>query len=181
MSEKFAEIKRKDDGTKDFPVHQVSYHGKIVNALGWYGYGIFANPGDGTFARVSCINDKPDQRIVIPYDPTQRPTAAEGESGIFNPTTGAKVHFKANGDIDVISPGNINIISSGEVAVSGTKLSMQATTDELLALLSDFAEAVRVTQVNDTDGSDGGIWNFTTASRNALAAIRDRIDAITAA
>jgi len=162
MDDKLVEVLRPDKGDKVMPVHQIKYHGKPVKANAWYGYGVFANAPAGTSARLTRLNGCSGNRIITPDAPEDRPDSESGECGIFHPATGSKVHFKANGDIEV----------------SGAKLTIKAASDELLAVLADLCDAIGAITVDDTDGSAGGVWALKQFAD--VEAIKARLEAMTA-
>lgn len=158
MSDKFVEIKREDSSGKDFPVHQVSYHGKLVNALGWYGYGVFGNPGDGTLGRLICVGNKVEQRIVVPEDPKNRPTTVKGESGIFNPGSGSHIIFKADGSIEITSTVGVTMNAAGE---------------ELIDILAEMVQLM-----HDLTISHSGTHSTTSAFQGLADTLKARIEAM---
>ena len=194
MSEKFVHVIKEDDGTRDFPKHKIQYHGKPVDAIGWYGYGVFGNPDD-CMARLERVGGN-EQRVVWPDDPKNRPEAAKNESGIYNPTTGAKIHFKANGDLEVTTTsGNVIVNATENVALNATKsvvmtaienVSVNATGnvvmdgallegnfggEELIAIISELALAVREMKINHD-----GTRSATTTFKSSMDLLIARID-----
>ncbi|KKM97681.1 hypothetical protein LCGC14_1165590 [marine sediment metagenome] len=161
MSEKFVHVIKEDDGTRDFPKHKIQYHGKPVDAIGWYGYGVFGNPDD-CMARLERVGGN-EQRVVWPDDPTNRPAQAKNDSGIFNPTTGAKVHFKANGDLEVTTTGNL--------VMNGALFEGNFGGEEVIAILAEMIQSM-----HDLEVTHSGDRPTTAAFKALMVALKARVE-----
>ncbi len=101
---------------KDFPVQQVGYLGKVGDSVMWFPYGMHANiPVDELVLMVS-MQGNPEARVSIPGSPQKRvkPLAAS-EVVFFHPDTGSKLHFKANGDIEISSTKDVRVLVAGNM------------------------------------------------------------------
>ena len=166
---RWARVTRAGDDTKDFPVQQVSYLAKVGDTVMWFPYGMHANiPADELVLMVS-MQGNPEARVSIPGSPQKRvkPLAAS-EVVFFHPDTGSKLHFKANGDIEITSVKDVAInvadnvtidavgnitINMADLVASGGSLTLNGTTefsaispkiiigdgaDDILLLISDI-------------------------------------------
>ena len=97
---------------KDFPNQQVGYLGKVGDAVMWFPYGFTANVPIDELALIFSVGANSESRIAFPSSPKLRikPIKA-GEIVIFHPLTGAKIHFKTNGNIDIETAGGVNVIA----------------------------------------------------------------------
>ena len=141
---------------QDFPTHKITYMGKVADATAWYPYGYHANPGIDTLGLMFAVNADSENRVVLPGSPKDRngtllPTPlSPGEVLLYNPTTQAFVHLKANGDIDIEnSVGDINIKSiSGDIKA-------ETTTGDIIAnAVNATLTALGITQINSTGAID---------------------------
>lgn len=108
----------KDDS--DFQICQVEYLGKVKNIELVLPYGLYANPQEQSLVLMFNIGANEENISGIPYNPYNRfKNLEKGEVVVGNPNTGAKIHFKANGDIDIETDGAININSTGSVNING--------------------------------------------------------------
>jgi hypothetical protein len=116
---RFARTTKAGDDTGDFPVQQVGYLAKVGDTVMWFPYGMHANiPADELVLMVS-MQGNPEARVSIPGSPQKRvkPLAAS-EVVFFHPSTGSKLHFKANGDIEIMSTKDAAITVAGDAAIN---------------------------------------------------------------
>ena len=116
---RWARTTKAGDDSKDFPVQQVGYLAKVGDSLMWFPYGMHANvPVDELVLMVS-MQGNPEARVSIPGSPKKRvrPLAAS-EVVFFHPNTGSKLHFKANGDIQIMGTGLVTIDSAGDATIT---------------------------------------------------------------
>lgn len=107
---RWARVTKAGDDTADFPVQQVGYLAKVGDSVMWFPYGMHANiPADELVLMVS-MQGNPEARVSIPGSPQKRvkPLAAS-EVVFFHPNTGSKLHFKANGDIEINTIGKTTL------------------------------------------------------------------------
>ena len=116
---RWAMISIDGDDLGDYPVQQVTYQGKAADATIWFPYGFHANVPDGQLALLLSIMGHGDSRVALPGSPTERPTLETNEVVVFHPPSGSKIHFKANGDIDITSTNDLNI-TTGDANITAT-------------------------------------------------------------
>ncbi len=115
---RWARTTKTGDDAGNFPVQQVGYLGKVGDSVMWFPYGMHANiPVDELVLMVS-MQGNPEARVSIPGSPQKRvkPLAAS-EVVFFHPDTGSKLHFKANGDIEISSQKDVNVLVAGNALV----------------------------------------------------------------
>ena len=77
-------------------------------------YGITSHPLKGADALVLAVGGVRQHSIILIDDRRYRPRGLEeGEVCVYNGLTGARIIFKANGEIDVMG-SRINLISNGD-------------------------------------------------------------------
>lgn len=111
------------DDTGDFPVHQTTYMGKVGDAVAWFPYGFHANIPAEELALIFALQGNPEARVSLPGSPTKRIKVATGEVVVFHPSSGSKIHFKADGTIEITAPltkviGNFEV--TGDSALGAT-------------------------------------------------------------
>jgi len=113
---RWARTTREGDDSKDFPVQQVGYLAKVGDSLMWFPYGMHANvPVDELVLMVS-MQGNPEARVSIPGSPKKRvKPLASSEVVFFHPNTGSKLHFKANGDIEIEASKDLNVKVAGNM------------------------------------------------------------------
>lgn len=132
----------KDDTAR--PVQQLDMLGKTTDAEIIFPYGVHANLPPSSLLVVLPVLDQSSNLVAFGGLPNERITVEEGEVVFFHPQTKAKIHFKANGDIDIESPGTINVNAettkwtgninlTGDITASGT---ITGTTDVVFAGIS---------------------------------------------
>ncbi len=113
---RWARTTKAGDDSKDFPVQQVGYLAKVGDSLMWFPYGMHANvPVDELVLMVS-MQGNPEARVSIPGSPKKRVRPlASSEVVFFHPNTGSKLHFKANGDIEIEATRDLNVKVAGNM------------------------------------------------------------------
>ncbi len=116
---RWARITKEGDDLRDFPVQQVGYLAKVGDSVMWFPYGMHANiPVDELVLMVS-MQGNPEARVSIPGSPKKRvKPLATSEVVFFHPNTGSKLHFKANGDIQIMSTGLVTIDVAGDASIN---------------------------------------------------------------
>ncbi len=102
------------DDTKQSPVQQVAYLGKVGDAYVLFPFGLHGNADVDTSA---LMFDTQGARVIIAGAPPGRPQMAAGEVCLYHPSTRSLVHMKADGSIDMTAP---EIVINGNLTVSGT-------------------------------------------------------------
>ena len=106
---RWARVTRPGDDTGDFPIQQVGYLGKIGDALVWFPYGMHANIPADELALALSMQGNPEARVVLPGSPKKRIKVAAGEVVFFHPDTGTKIHLMADGSIEIVAVGDVNV------------------------------------------------------------------------
>jgi phage gp45-like len=170
--------------TGPFPNQQVSYLGKLTNSVAWYPYGFHAVAPDDALALM--LTHAGGNQNHFPGSPRQRILIEDGEVVVYHPLTGSKVHFKANGDIDVdagtanvnVTAAEVNVTTTGNTTLTvegnlrtksdSTRFQNAAGTDDLHDAITDFMNLITSTYTGQHSA------NF----RNSTQLIQDRIDAL---
>jgi hypothetical protein len=130
----WARITRKGSEEGVYPIQQVTYLGRVSDAIILFPYGMHANlPVDQLGL---LIDDK--GRVFIGTSAVGRITVEEGEVVFYHPATKSKTHYKNNGDIDIdtVSPdveesahGNVNISTKNVNITNSEKVTVNSTGD----------------------------------------------------
>ena len=112
------------DKRKALPDQQASVLGRLGDYIVVYPYGSYCDLPDDVWLRVI------DEGVVIPVT-SDRPDTTRGEPVFFHPVTGAKVHFKNNGDIDIITSADVNVSCENANITCTTKAIVTAPDIEL--------------------------------------------------
>lgn len=113
---RLARVTRAGDDSGDFPIAQVGYMGKVGDAVMWFPYGIHANVREDELAIILSMQGNPEARVALAGSPTSRPHPIEvGEFVVYHPPSGSKIHFKANGDVEVDSKNDVRVTAAGDV------------------------------------------------------------------
>ena len=132
---RWGKVSRDGDDAENYPVQQVTYLGKVGDALMWFPYGYHAVVPDDTLAFLASMQGNSEARVGFPGSPTLRPRITSPEVVVYHPPTGSKIHFRANGDIEVegvdlrvtttgpttiTAGGDVTVNSDGDVDVNAT-------------------------------------------------------------
>ena len=115
---RWAKVSRDGDDAGNYPVQQVTYLGKVGDALVWLPYGYHAVVPADTLAFLASMQGNPEARVAMPGSPTLRPRIAAGEVVVYHPPTGSKIHFRANGDVEVTGVRDVSVTAAGDATVS---------------------------------------------------------------
>ena len=142
---KWARITKSNPNTGQFAVQQMEYLGKVSNGIMIFPYGTHANVPPNSIALAFSIQDSPDNRAVVAWNPKNRPVLESGEVAFYHPPTDAFIIWRETGDLDIQTGdkgvANVNIVASqvtvaGNLSVSGnlsvvgdTSLSDNVTSD----------------------------------------------------
>ncbi len=85
------------------PVQQMEYLGRTTDAEIIFPYGVHANLPAGCMMTVIPILDQSSNLVAFGGLPNERIQVEEGEVVFFHPLTKAKIHFKADGNIEIDS------------------------------------------------------------------------------
>ncbi len=180
---RWARISRTGDDARTRPVQQVTYLGKVGDALMWFPYGYHAVPPEDELVLLLSLQGNPEARVGLPGSPTARPTIASDEVVVFHPPTGSKIHFRSNGDIDIVGTNDVNVTAAGDVNVVATsgKVTMAASLIEAalgatLRLMDErfiaFMNAHVHSGVNVGGGNTGAPTTTASTGSHATSALR---------
>jgi phage gp45-like len=113
---RWAKITKAGDDTRQFPVQQVTYLGKVGDCLMIFPYGFHANLTDDSIVAMFAMYGQEANRAGIGYTPQTRPQLAEGEVAVYHPRTGTMVKLQASGDVLIDAP---NVAFTGNVTIEG--------------------------------------------------------------
>ena len=113
------------DNSGQFPVQQITYLNKAANAVMWFPYGFHANVPPERLALLFSVQGNAEARVAFPGSPEDRPAAEPDEVIVFHPPSGSKIHFKTNGDIELVTTTKVKVDTplaefTGDVEVTGS-------------------------------------------------------------
>lgn len=116
---RWCKVSRDGDEAAERPVQQVTYMGKVGDALMWFPYGYHANVPAGELALMLGMQGNPEARVALPGSPTDRPTdLLPGEVVLFHPGSGSRVHLKNTGEIEISAQSPVDVNATGDVNVT---------------------------------------------------------------
>jgi len=105
--------------SKQFPIQQVKGHTR-QDVMVMFPYGIHASMSVDALVALLSVNGDESNSIAIGGWTEKRPKMEEGENCIFHPPTGTKIHFKADGTIEINTKGKDTTVNlKGNLNVSG--------------------------------------------------------------
>jgi len=106
------------DNTK-YPQTQVQSKGTVSNCETIYPYGHHAVAPNGSRVILMTLQGSEDQKTGIPYSADDRPKGLRPSEAVFgNFVQGSIIHFKENGDIDILSQNDTNITIRGKATAN---------------------------------------------------------------
>jgi len=113
-----------NDDTSDFPRAQVFYMGKegLATRISPYGY-CYMPPLDTWGVSWSMRSEESSKVVMFSELEKRLKELQPGEVGIHNPETGSYIKFKENGDIDIESQNNINVICVDATVIASGNMS----------------------------------------------------------
>lgn len=116
------------NNSTQFPVQQLTFKGKVTEALMIFPYGVYANVSiEDALALFFSIDGNEENKAAIAYTPQKRPTdLANGEVAVYHPTSNSFIKFRNNGNIEVEGTGQINIVTTGDVNLECNAASVTA-------------------------------------------------------
>jgi hypothetical protein len=118
---RLARVAKAGDDTEEFPIQQVAYLGKVGNTVMWFPYGMHANIPADELVLMVAMQGNPEARVSFPGSPQKRVKPLAGtEVTFFHPVTGSKLHFKADGSIEIESKNGMAITVAGDAAIDVT-------------------------------------------------------------
>lgn len=106
---KLCRFSKKETDATQFPIQQVEYLEKAGDSFVVLPYGVHANIPEDFLGLLLSAQEQ--NRFVMPLSSKERIHPVEsGEVVFFHPVTKSKIHFKNNGDIDIETEADINVI-----------------------------------------------------------------------
>jgi len=139
----------KDDLAR--PIQQINHLGTTVDAEIVFPYGMHANLAVGSLVTVLNICDQPSNKIAFGGMPNRRETLPVNEVMFFHPITGAKIHFKNNGEIFIKSgPTELTIDSANNVTIiSNVAITGNVTIDGNLDVTGNINSDASITAATE--------------------------------
>ncbi len=114
---KWCSISKTGNDDKNFAAHQISFLGKVSDAVVISPYGMHSNIPLDSLSLVCSIQGHSANKAILGVTPKDRPELKEGEVAIYH-QSGSTIILKDNGDID-LTPGSGVINMSGDANISG--------------------------------------------------------------
>ena len=160
-------ITGKDAGEK-FPKQQGNSLDRVGDFQSAQPYGIYANLPDGQLFKV--IDE--EGRVIMGVTVERKSGVEQGEVTIWHPGTGANIHFKNSGDLDIDTvgdaPGNINITTvnanitaSEDVNVTCANAIVEASANVDVTCVSSTVTASATVTFDTPTGVFTGVLNVT--------------------
>lgn len=169
------------DNSKQFPVQQISFKGKLADTLMVFPYGVYANVStDDALALMFAIDGNEENRAAIAYTPQKRPTdLANGEVAFYHPFSNSFIKFRndgtiaidAKGVLNLDATGDININVSGDANITASSVNIDASVTNLGVGGQPIARVGDAVQVTITGGSSAGTASGTITSGGANTSI----------
>lgn len=126
---RYARITGSADNTKQFPVQQINYKGKVANSFIGLPYGIYANVENDYLGIMCAIDGAEDNRVLIPLTADKRPRDLEqNELAVYHPDTESFIKFKNNGNIEIDCVGQ----QQGKIIINCVQATLTASTSVLV-------------------------------------------------
>jgi len=124
--------------SESIPGIQITYLGKVANAVLLLPYGLTARPPNDTLCLVLNIGGQEENRIAIPLGTTKRKKKLKaGETVVENQITGSFLYLREDGTLEIEIPKDletrvkaISIKASGNTVLETTKLTITSPTTE---------------------------------------------------
>jgi len=105
--------------SSNFPRTQATWNGTTKPVETIWPYGLAGRAPSDSLLLLFRVNGTTEDRAGIAMDPLRRfKDLADGEVVVGSPFSGANVHFKANGDIEVTGPANLIASITGSATVT---------------------------------------------------------------
>ena len=125
----WAKITRKGSEEGEYAIQQATYLERLTDVFVLFPYGMHANLPVG---QLGLLLDATGN-VMIGTSTIGRIIVEEGEVVFYHPGTKTKIHFKADGDLDIESINNVNIKATtvavdGDLTVSGDVIAVGEVT-----------------------------------------------------
>ena len=155
--------------TGQFAVQQVEYNGKLMNVLMVFPYGHHGNVPADALNLLMGIDCNTDEHAAIGWTPKIRPQLKDGEVTFYHPPTGGTATWKQNGDLDITTEYDINIVcknlnitcenmtvnASSEVIINVPEFTLNGNYTSIGTMTNngkDVGDTHRHSQGSDSDG-----------------------------
>tara|TARA_R110000751_G_scaffold93960_1_gene183429 strand:- start:6705 stop:7274 length:570 start_codon:yes stop_codon:yes gene_type:complete len=152
------------------PINEISYRGKVANSAPWFPFGFHAVPENGTLTLVVNPNARDEERIDFATSVQRRIPVSIGEVVVYHPATKSKIHFRADGSIDIDSPTQVNVTApltqvTGDLDVTGN-VDVGGTID--VEGDATFEARILVDPLNNPTGTDIDLVDHEHPYKNGL-------------
>lgn len=144
---RWARITKAGTDDKQFATQQMSYLGKVADGVMVFPYGIHGNVSVDALCLMFSVEGNPENRAAIAWTPKDRPKLAAGEVAFYHPPTGGSMIWRANGDLDIQTKGDINITAANLNVTGETHLDDIVTSNDI-----DISHTHVHEQINDGNG-----------------------------
>lgn len=155
---KRAYVSRANDDSGDDPATQITFFGnKTDDAERISPYGLYTNLPEDTQVLLFCISSHGEDKSVMGYARKDRfKNLEEGEVVVGNIISGTFIKFNNDGSIDVEADGNVNITTPGEINIDGGDINIVNGTVNITGDATVNADNVHLnaTQVNLGSGGN---------------------------
>ena len=141
-----------------------SYQGKQIKGTLFTPYGLLHNPPNSSLVITWSQNGQESNEIGIADDVKNRTLKSlqKGEVAVTNYLTGAYVLFKSDGNIDVVSPSDVNVTCVNANVTASNDVTVSASNDVSVTASND----VTISAVNANVTASSGA-SFTIGSMSA--------------
>ncbi len=186
---RYAVVSAGADNTKQFPVQQITYKGKVAEGLAVSPYGLYANISNDALALVFSIEGDESSKAFMAYTPKDRPDDLEqDEVALYHPPTKTFIKFRNTGDVEIdtdvdgaggnliintasatvnatgdvdVTADNVNVNATGDVDVTADNVNVDASAVNLGVGGAAIARQGDAVQVTVTSGSSAGTYSGT--------------------
>lgn len=106
------------DNSLNRPVQQVSYKGVVSESLVIFPYGMYANVANNAYGVMFSLDANDEQKAIIAAADERPDDLEQDETAFYHPKTESFIKFRNNGDIEIESTNNANLIVSGNMNVT---------------------------------------------------------------
>ena len=152
---RWAAIESTGSDDTPYPWQQVSFLDRTMDSAVWFPYGLHALAPPESLALMWAISGQGESLVHMPGSPRERVRLKEGEVVLYHPGKGAKIHFKADGSVDLTATGDVNITSAASVNVTAPAVAVTAPAVAVTGALSVTGNAELDADLNH-DGANVG-------------------------
>ena len=118
---RWANVEASGDDGGPYQVQQLSYLERTGKSAAIYPFGFSALAPKDTLAFFATISAQSENRVHMPISGPDRVRLKPGEVVVYHPKTGSKIHFKADGSIEVEA-------GTSEVKIDAANLTLTGAT-----------------------------------------------------